>query len=183
MNNQQRIGIILIIIGGLILLNQFQILSLSGKNLVGITSVLLGLLMIKKSFVRPKYKGLLGGSFFVIWGILLLAFKYTDQPLAHTLFFGNLFLSLGLANLIYFIFSGAGKSIHLFIFLLFASMGGTMIAAYYGKLDVWQLEDILDTYWPVILILLGVFILVDSYRGRRKDLDEVTEERFPPGQE
>lgn len=183
MNKQQRIGIILIIIGGLILLNQFQIFSLSGKNLMGITSILLGLLLLKKSFSSLKYKGLLGGSFFVIWGILLIVFTYSDQPLGHTLFFGNVFLSLGLASLIYFIFSGAGRSVHLFVFLLFASMGGTMIAAYYGKLDVWQLEDILDTYWPVILIVLGIFILVDSYWNHHKNLDEFQEQSFPPEHE
>lgn len=172
MNKQQRLGLVLIILGGLLLLNQFQLVRLSGKNIIALFSVLLGILMIKKAFSRPERKGLLGGSFFVIWGVLLAAFSYNAYPLGRTLFLGNLFLSLGLANLIYFIFSGVTKSIHLFTFALFTGLGGSMVAAFYGKLNVWKLEDILSTYWPVVLILFGAFILVDSYRNRHKELKD-----------
>ncbi len=186
MNKQQKMGVILIVIGALLLLNQFQWVRLSGKNMIALFSVLLGMLMIKKAFSRPERKGLLGGSFFVIWGVLLFAFSYNAYPLGRTLFLGNLFLSIGFANLIYFIFSGNSKSINLFVFALFAGLGGSMVAAFYGKLNVWKLEEILATYWPVVLILFGAFILVDSYRNKRgvpKDDFEISDnpENDPSG--
>ena len=166
MNAQKRIGIILIVLGGLILLDQLQLFHLSGKNLIALLSVILGLLLIKKSQNRPKKRGLLAGSFFLIWGGLFLVFDYHTSPMGRTLFFGHFFLSLGLANLIYFFFSGVTKSLYLFAFVLFEAIGATMVAAYYGKLDVLRLQSIVDTYWPVVLILFGIFILVDSYRSR-----------------
>jgi len=175
MNKQQKTGLLLIIIGGLILLNQFQIFDLSAKNIVAVTSLLLGMLLLKKSLTSPERKGLLGGSFFLIWGIMLLFFNFNSE-MGRTLFFGQLFLSLGLANLIYFLFSGVTRATNFFVFVLFAAIGGTMIAAYYGLLDVWHLEEILDTYWPVILILLGIFILIDSYRNRNRELEEETDD-------
>ena len=125
MNKQQKTGLLLIIIGGLILLNQFQIFDLSAKNIVAVTSLLLGMLLLKKSLTSPERKGLLGGSFFLIWGIMLLFFNFNSE-MGRTLFFGQLFLSLGLANLIYFLFSGVTRATNFFVFVLFAAIGGTI---------------------------------------------------------
>ncbi len=167
MNAQKRLGIVLIILGILILLDQLQVFSVSAKHFVAFSSVLLGGLLIKKALKRPKRGGLLAGSFFLIWGAFFFFLNCYACPKGRILFWGQFFLSLGLANLIYFLFSGVTKSLNLFAFVLYAAIGGTMLGAFYGKLDIWRLENLLNTYWPVILILLGLFILVDSYWNNR----------------
>ncbi len=168
MNSQRWIGVILILIGGLMLLHQLDLFYLTGDRLIAIISLLVGVAMLRKSIDHPERKGLLGGSFFTLFALSLFIFDFSLRPFARPLFLGDLFIVLAVSNLIYFLFSGMSKSLNIFMFFFFGAIGGTMIAVYYDLIDVWELDEVVSTYWPVVLIVIGLLIIIDGMTSHRK---------------
>ncbi len=171
MNTQQRIGILFILVGALLLLHETHLIVFSGAYALAVLLVAIGGLLLQKAWKHPQKKGILGGSFFLLFGLALF---FVDVS-CRGAFMGVLLVALGLANLINYFFSGRFKTSNLVFALLFSAIGGTMLAAAYNLVDVYKFRDVAETYWPVVLIIMGLGLVADSYRGRResRNADEV----------
>ncbi|MHB2153025.1 hypothetical protein ACX8XN_01360 [Calditrichota bacterium GD2] len=181
MSHQRFVGIILILAGGMLLVHQLGWLDLDGSAFIGILSVLIGLSFLRKALLRPDHKGVLGGTFFTLFGLALLLFSSWHGPLGRALLVGALFVSLAAANLTYFFANGMQRTFNLFMFFFFGAIGGSILMVYFGVFDVWQFEEVVSTYWPLILVALGLAILVDSALQKKKRIQE--DQMEPEGQE
>ncbi len=177
MKNQRIIGGILILTGALILAHQLNWFDLSSHHIIGILSILIGLSFYRKASFNPERKGALGGTFFLIFGLALLFLNVPRGIYARALLVGLIFVSLAVANLVYFVVSNWKKNLNLFMFFFFMAIGIPILLVYYQVWDVWQFREIAETYWPIILIILGLIILFDSLWQKRKNFPEEKPEK------
>ena len=157
-------GIILIFIGVLLLLNETEIIDLEWFDVVFYSFIVIGLLKISNGWSRADKRGILGGTFFLTFGLLmeLISNHYliSDDEFVLAIFS----LSLALANLVYFAFRHDRWN-NLTWAVIFGVVGGLFLIAYIGYYPRWYIYEVLETYWPVVIILFGVIILL---RGLRK---------------
>ena len=156
----------LIVLGVLLLLNQVGLFEPSRPNIIMMGSLFLGLILLNKGRHHPQRHGILGGSFFVLFALTLFLMKRGLFAVDDTLGSGLLLIDLGLANIIYFI-SKPEKLSNLTWGLIFAAAGTPFVLIYMKLVPLWLLEDIIVTYWPVLLILFGLGLLGESLRRRR----------------
>ncbi len=168
MSSQRTTGIALIVFGAILLLHQLNIFLITLAHIFALVMVLIGASMLKKSMYAPQRKGLLGGTFFTLLGLAIILFNISSRPFERPLFLGVLFSILAISNLIYFAFSGFPRSVNVFSAIFFAAVGGSMLLIHYEIIDVWQFEEVVGTYWPVALILLGFFIILDNIIQKKR---------------
>jgi len=157
----------LIVAGVLLLLNQLGLFEPSRPNVIMLGSFFLGVLLLNKGRRHPQRHGILGGSFFILLGLTLFLMKKGVLAIDDTLGTGLLLIDLGLANIIYFVLKPEKLS-NLTWGLIFSTAGAPFIIVYAGWVPLWLLEDIISTYWPVVLILFGLGLLGESLRRKRK---------------
>lgn len=158
---------VLIIIGVLLLLNQLGLFAPNRPNVIMLISFFLGIMLINKGINHPQRHGILGGSFFILLGLTLFLMKKGVFAIDDTLGSGLLLIDLGLANLIFFLFRN-DKLSNLAWGLIFLTTGTPFIIVYTNLIPLWVLEDIIRTYWPVVLILFGLGLLGESLRRKRR---------------
>ncbi len=174
MNNQRMTGILLLIAGFLLLAFQLDWFDFRGPTFVAFISLLIGVSMLKKATSHPERKGTLGGTFFVLFAIFLFLTDISTlvRPIPRPLLIGSIFSCLAIANLVYFLVTHWQRNLNLFMFFFFGAIGGSILMVYYQIIDVWQFEEIASTYWPVLLIILGAIILIDSMVQKQKRLKQ-----------
>ncbi len=165
MKNRSIAGWVLIALGALLLLNQFNWLELDRFLIVLIFSIVFAALLFQKAMGHPMKKGIIGGSFFVFFAIITILMKIGSLPVSDSLGFGLLLMALGVSNFIYFLITRIriGNIISGVIFIL---LGLPPVLSYYGYTNSWDIADYYSTYWPVLLILIGGGILIDQLRKR-----------------
>jgi len=159
---------ILIIIGIILLLNQFDFPWMTRSNVIIASVFLLGIFLIRKSISHPKKSGLLGGLFFTMAGLMLFFMKVEFIPQDDFLGFGIVLISLSVANFVYYIFTRIKISNVIFA-VLFLFLGLPFLMAHYEYWPDWQMMEYFRNFWPVLLIIFGGILLIDSLIKRAKD--------------
>ncbi len=157
-------GIILIVIGLLMLLDEMDIMALEWFDILFYAFIVIGLSKFSNALNRTDKQGVLGGTFFISFGILMLLISNRFLVTADEFVFGVFFLSLALANIVYIVLGGY-HWFNLAWAVIFSAIGGLFMLSYYGDYSYWHLYDILATYWPVAFILSGLNLLL---RGIKK---------------
>ncbi len=121
--------------------------------------------MVLNAFDKPEKKGILGGVFFMSYGITLSLMRYRVIYPDDYFGYGTFFLALALANLVYFFFR-TDRILNLTWAIIFAAVGGIFMSMYFDVFQPWYIEDQVRTYWPVILILLGLGVILNAFRKK-----------------
>ena len=166
MKQSRFLPIALITIGVFLLLNQFNMLHLKRAQWVMTGSAALGIFMLRRAFLSEQYKGLLGGVFFAGTAIGLFLMDNGILPISNQTGFGMILLSLGLANLVYFAFTRLHTSSIVFG-MIYSGAGSVLMLRYYQYIDWWSVADIVELYWPGLLILFGLALLIDGMRRQK----------------
>ncbi len=98
MKKSYTFPIILIAIGLILLLNQFDLLQFSFAYIVISGSAVIGGLMLRKAVNSETRVGLLGGSFFILLAVTLIFVDLQIIPLYDNLIWGIILVCLGIAN-------------------------------------------------------------------------------------
>jgi hypothetical protein len=159
-------GIILIFIGLLMLLDELNIMTLEWYDIIFYAFIVIGILKLSRGLNRTDKHGVLGGTFFISFGLLMLLISNRWLVTADEFVFGVFFLSLALANAVYILLCGYNWY-NLAWTVIFGAIGGLFLLSYYQYYSSWQLFDILSTYWPVAFILVGLNILLRGIKKRR----------------
>ena len=158
-------GWILILFGVLLLLAQFDWFSLNRFVIALIITLFLSVLFLNKGLIHPQKKGILSGSFFLLISLQLILMRLGVFPINDTVGFGLVVINLGLANFIYFIMARQ-KIGNIVAGLIFVLLGAPPVAGYYDLIPYLDLEYYYSTYWPLLLILIGLGLLIDGYIKR-----------------
>ena len=158
MERRVAVAWILIAIGSIILLHQIDILDLNTANMIALVSLAGGIILLMRGWKHPNYKGIFGGIFFTILGISLFLMQYNYFPVSDSFALGIIFIDLGIANLVYFILRKI-KISNLIFGIIFILIGSPLIAYEFYYISFWEIRDIFSTYWPILLILIGIGLL------------------------
>jgi hypothetical protein len=171
MKKQYWPAIILISIGALLLLHQTDLVDFSIADVLSYGFVLIGIVLLVNSLNRSDKKGLLGGVFFTVFGTNMILMREYVLPRNDEFGFAAFFLSLALGNIVCIPFK-KDKTTNIIWASIFGAIGGILLWVYYGYYPSWYIYEQIATYWPVILILLGLAVIIKAY-VRKKDSDEV----------
>ncbi len=172
----------LIITGLVLLLKQFNLLHLTRAHWAILGSGALAVFLLRRAFMSEKHKGLLGGVFFSGTAVGLLLMDNGLLPISNETGFGMILISLGLANFVYFYFTRLHSS-SLVFGSVYSAAGTLMMLSYFQYIDWWNVTYLIGLYWPALLILFGVALLVDGLRRQRNNnhnhADDKTDGNLP----
>ena len=161
----------LIVTGALVLLSQLNVLHLRRPVWVMLGCAVSGVFLLLRSRKSMHRKGLLGGSFFLLAAFGIMMMENGLIPISDKTGFGMILIALGLANIIYFIFTRFRFS-GLVFGLMYAGAGSLLFISYYDYLDWWSVSGFIGLYWPVLLILFGAALLIDGLRRQKNKCDD-----------
>ncbi|MBN1154656.1 hypothetical protein JXB12_07010 [candidate division KSB1 bacterium] len=158
-------GAVLILVGILLLIHELDFIPVRWSQFFPVILVLIGLLLFIWGI-----RGRIGGGLF--WGIVFLGagifyvirnyelIPYHSMPTTWPIFsiiLGIAFLSLFILNR-----NDWGVLIPAIVLLL---IGLNYFLDYF---NYWRLQEILHTYWPLSLVLAGVFVIVVSLNRKKE---------------
>lgn len=155
----------LIIAGVALLLYQFDIIGFTRFEIITAASLFLGILWFRKGMMHPQRSGILGGTFFTLLGVSLLLMKQYILPMEDSFGFGLVFVLLAIANLTAFVLAGR-KADNIFAALIFLLAGGVFLSVYFDLISGWRMADLVSVFWPVLLIILGIFLVIEGFIKR-----------------
>ena len=165
MKKQYWPAIILIFLGTVLLLDQMDIIYFSRADLFSYGFIILGVILFGNGLNRVDKKGIFGGVFFISFGVMLTLMRnrilLSDDELALAAFF----FSLTLANFVYFLFKTSRYS-NLIWGVIFGALGSMFLFSYQGYHSRWYVWYQIERFWPILLILIGVSIILKAYKRR-----------------
>ncbi|HUL42867.1 MAG TPA: DUF5668 domain-containing protein [Bacteroidota bacterium] len=161
-NGKQKIpwlGIALIVFGAAILLRKFHFIELEYWSIFWPLLMLMGLVIAGRGFSANRHGKIFWGTVLFLFSLFFLLRAGDIMDVSAYLFPPSVFLIIGLAFLMLFL-----NNVREWYFLLLASVfggiGSLLLLANYGYLYYWDVWELLRTYWPVVLIFLGVGLLL-----------------------
>jgi hypothetical protein len=153
------LGILLIALGVTLLLDRLDIIYFGWGKIFWMFLCIWGGVLAVQGFSLKRRGRIFWGSllFFVSlffslsqWGL----FWWSDE-----LWVGGMSLALGMAFLMLVVFEPGNIGV-LVPALLFGGFGATMILVDYNYVDWWDVRHYLANYWPLLLVVWGVAILL-----------------------
>ena len=173
-NTRSRVswfGIVIIFIGVLLLVDRLHLLRVDSQIILWCGLMLLGLLMVVRGFSSGRSGKIFWGSFLFLLFLFFLL-RSTDMMDIHAhMMPPAIFLILGIS--FFMVFLNAPKEWSVLIpAVSFPGLGTMLIMVEYGILYEWDVWDIIRTYWPLILILFGLSIVL-RHRSRKQSSEAV----------
>ncbi len=156
-------GWILIISGAILLLYELDYVDFTRADLFSYGFIVLGVLLAIKAFNRPDRSGLFGAVFFLSYGIILTFIRYRYFVRDDEFAVATFFLSFALANFVIFLVR-RNRWVNFTWGIITGVVGAAILSIHLGYYPHWYIYDLLEQYWPVALILLGLTILLKSFR-------------------
>ena len=167
MKNSLFFPVLLIAIGTALLLNQFNLVEFTRPYIFIALFTFIGLALIHKAFMLPTRKGLLGGSFFLLLAIAMTLMDMGYLPIYDNFVVPVIFVDLGLANIIFYIFTRKSFS-NITFGLIFIAAAAPFLVMHYTTITYWEIADVFSTYWPVLIITAGFGFLIDGMLKKAK---------------
>ena len=157
--------IVLIALGAYLLFTQLDLISFSWQDVITYGFILIGFIMFLNAFDRPDRRGILGGVFFMSYGVTLSLMRFSYVYPNDYFGYGTFFLALALGNLVYFLFR-TERTQNLVWSAVFGGVGAVFLLMYFGYFHPWMVEDYVRTYWPLALILVGLVLILKALKNR-----------------
>ena len=163
-------GIVLIIIGAVILIHKMDILRFGWYELYPLLLLGLGIWFFVKVFVKKQIGSAFPGSLFLLLGLFFLLRNFDILDLGFYYDIWPIFLLiLGVSFVVQYIFKPQdwGLLIPAGIFLFFG-FGYLARNMHWHRLFPFEMTRLLEQYWPLALILIGIGIIVSNLRNQSR---------------
>jgi hypothetical protein len=177
---QRRIpllGIVLIAVGMLLLMNQFDVIELTLWNFITGFIILYGGALVVRSFGTGDRSKVFWGTALFLFGLYLILDSMGLVTHHFPILIPAIFLIVGFSFLMMYLYNISDW--HLLIpSLFFIGISGVIIAEELSLFQIYRFEYYLAQYWPVLLILIGLVLIVKSrsrLQKRKKTAAEVEE--------
>ncbi len=152
-------GIALIIVGVAMLLNRLNIFNIAFSVIFWPLIMIGGLIAVAHGFSQNRQGKIYWGTVLFLYSLLFLLRSIDTIELYTNIFFASTFLIFGIG--FFMLFLNNLKDWHFLIpAILLTGIGSLFIFTEYGCLSHRELLVVVRTYWPVVLILFGVVILL-----------------------
>lgn len=163
MRNSRIGGILLILIGIIVLIQNLGIDVISWDFLRSFGFLLIGLFLLIKGFESKPRKNLYIGTFLTLLGFYFILSEINLYGINPGLSLTVLTFTAGISFYSLFIFTK-----HDWGYLLYGNLllmiGFIFLLAYLHILPPYLLSETIDAYWPVLLILVGIIVVLRNFR-------------------
>ena len=169
-------GLILIFLGLVMLLDRFDVLNVEFSTIFWPMIMLMGLAIVGRGFAQNRRGKVYWGTVLFLYAVFFVLrsidyfeiYSYTFFP-ASFMIFGIAFFMMYLCNL--------REWPLLLPSIILLGVGSLILMNEFGYLYQYELFDIVRLYWPVILILFGVTIIL---RKKYSASPQTNPEASPP---
>ncbi|HWP82809.1 MAG TPA: hypothetical protein VNN76_09150 [Bacteroidota bacterium] len=158
MNRTSIIGVGLIILGGVLLLNTLGVAYFSWKRIFWLFGLIAGGGFVVQGFARGHRGKIFWGSllFFVSLYYNLWHWWIIDRD--YLLWLPSMSIAFGLSYLVLFAYEPKNVT-ELIPASIFIGMGMIGILWWWEYLEWFEVEDALRTYWPLVLVAIGLALM------------------------
>ncbi len=177
-NKEQRgrivLGLILISLGLILILDQQGVLSWTLVRSYGF--LFFGMLLVLRAISNPARQGLFLSVIIFCLGLYFLGVEWNLYELHRGLTISVFVLSFGVAFYAVFFFKQ-----HKWDSLIYGNLliltGTLFLLAYLNILPSETFITIIDDYWPLVFVILGVALILKSIHSSRKSqaMDEISQ--------
>ncbi len=160
-------GIILILLGTALLIHQTGLINIRFFQIIWIALALWGFIITLRGFATNSKGKIFWGTVLFLSGVSFIIHSFDLIEMPHRIFLPAVFIIFGFAFLMMFLDNFREFSSFL-LSIIFFVIGSLLILAEIGYLNRWDVVYYIKNYWPVILIILGVGLIL---KRRQKQLD------------
>jgi hypothetical protein len=158
-NSISWIGLALVLLGIFLLLDRLNILEFHFSTIFWPLVMLLGLVGVGKGFADSKGGKIFFGTVFFLYGLYFFLWSSDFLEFHGYLFVSSTFLIIGIAFLMLFI-NNFRNWFLLIPALFFIGVGIAFVMTELGYLYRWEVWDAVSTYWPLVLVLFGISLIL-----------------------
>lgn len=157
------LGVILIAVGIILLMDRIGMLDLSFWNIVTGIIILYGATLVIRSFNTGDRSKVFWGTTLFLLGLFFILDSMNMITTRYPVFVPAIFLILGFSFFMMYVYNV--RDWHLLIpTLFFVAIGGLIIAEELSLFYAYRIEYYLLKFWPVLLIVFGLGLLLKSRR-------------------
>jgi LiaF transmembrane domain/LiaI-LiaF-like transmembrane region len=152
-------GILLVAVGIIMLLDHFKVFSIDFSNIFWPLMMLVGIAIVSKGFSGNQRGKIFWGSLLFLYSLFFFLRSIDYFDIHGRLIFPASFIIFGVA--FFMMYLGNTKDWPLIIpAAILGGMGIIFILTEYGYLYRWDVWDAIVDYWPVLLILVGIIMIL-----------------------
>jgi len=152
-------GLLLIVYGTVIFLNKLDIIEVDFFEVIWPIVMLFGLLGVVSGFSERRNGKIFWGTCGFLFGLFLFIKSVETVNIPSAITLPIIIFIFGTALLM--MYFNVIKEWFLLIFVfVFYIVGGAFLGSYFELFERWEVWENLRLYWPVVLILIGVAIIL-----------------------
>mgnify|MGYP001239066332 FL=1 len=152
-------GILLIIFGAAMLMDRLGVINIDFANLFWPLMMIVGLMIVGKGFASDKRGKIYWGTVLFMYSLFFLMRSIDTFELHGYIFFPASFLIFGIAFFMMYLTNLKDWPL-LIPAVVLCFIGSMFILTEYGFLYKWEVWDIVRLWWPIILIMFGLAMLL-----------------------
>ena len=161
-NDKPRVpwfGFVLIVVGSVLLLSKLNIIDVEFMQIFWAVVMIYGILRVGQGFSRNVPRRVFGGTVLFLYGLFFFIRTWEYADMHPHMFFPASFLIFGIAFFMMYL-NNAREWLYLVPALLLSGIGGAFILTEVGYLDRWDVWEAVRLYWPILLVLVGIAIIL-----------------------
>ncbi len=153
------LAVFLIVLGSILLLKKLQLIRISYSEITWSVMMLFGLYRVVRGFSYHRRWKVISGTSMFLFGLFFFLSSFESLDLSFYMLPSVLFLIAGIALLMGFMINV--RDLYMLVpSLVFAGIGAALLLAEFGYLSHWEVWDAVHLYWPVIIILIGLVMIL-----------------------
>ncbi|HZY10503.1 MAG TPA: DUF5668 domain-containing protein [Bacteroidota bacterium] len=157
-------GVALILCGIVLLLRNYDLIDVEFSTVLWSLFILFGLVEVSRGFSRDRRGKIFWGTVIFLYGLFFFIRSLDYVYVRPYLFLPASFVIFGLAFLMMYLNNLQDWSL-LIPSILLSSIGVLFMLTEFGYLYHWEVWHIIQVYWPLALILVGIGIII-RYRSK-----------------
>jgi len=158
-NKTSWLGVVLIIIGIVMLLDKLDVINVDFGTILWPLLMLVGVIVVARGFSDNRRGKIYWGTVLFLYALFFLLKSIDYFEIYSQTFFPASFLIFGIAFLMMYLNNFKDWPL-LIPALVLIALGCVFILTEYGIIYRWDVWNFISVYWPVILILFGIAILL-----------------------
>lgn len=151
-------GVALIAFGVLLLVDRLNVWNIDFSDIFWPLIMIMGLFIVAGGFSSVRKGKIFGGTLLFLYALFFFLRTFDQIDFHGHIFFPASFLIFGIAFLMLF-FNNVREWFYLIPAVMLLAVGIAFIFSELGYLYRWEVWDAVRTYWPLVLVLLGLGIV------------------------
>lgn len=159
LNSHRIFGVLLIVVGTIILLSKFGFFELSFSDIFWPIISILGFFLVFIGYGEHNSGKIIWGTIFFLFGLFFFLKSIDVVYIPSSITLPVALYILGTAFMMAFFNSVKNWFLLIFVFIFYL-LGSAFLLSYLGFWEKWEVWENLRIYWPIILVIIGLGLLL-----------------------